>query len=49
MVLLKEFFEKVDFENKNQQMTKKHEKFPSLLQQVNLMNVKGFIQLRYLS
>ena len=49
MVLLKEFFEKVDFENKNQQMTKKHEKIPSLLQlRVNLMNVKGFIQLRYL-
>ena len=27
MVFLKEFFEKIDFE-KNQQMTKKHEKFP---------------------
>ena len=27
MVLLKEFFEKVDFE-KNQQTAKKHEKFP---------------------
>ena len=27
MVFLKEFFEKIDFE-KNQQMKKKHEKFP---------------------
>ena len=27
MVFLKEFFEKVDFEN-NQQMTKKHDKLP---------------------
>ena len=28
MVFLKEFFKKVDFEKKNQQKTKKHEKFP---------------------
>ena len=29
MVLPKEFFEKVDFEKKNQQTTKKHAKLPS--------------------
>ena len=29
MVFMKEFFEKADFE-KNQQTTKKHEKFPSM-------------------
>ena len=30
MVLLKEFFEKIDFEKKNQQTTKKHEMFPRM-------------------
>ena len=29
MVFLKEFYEKVDFEKKNQQMTKQHAKLPS--------------------
>ena len=35
MVFLKEFFEKVDFEKKNQQTIKKREKLPSM-QRVNL-------------
>ena len=29
MVFMNEYFEKVDFEKKNQQTTKKHEKLPS--------------------
>ena len=35
MVFLKEFFEKEDFE-KNQQMTKKHGKFPRYVGTVNI-------------